>query len=174
MPPDDPTLSRPITRTCATPWNPTNPNAENIRKQVQAAADALERRLIVGTAVVEGEIEPSVTRLVQQRIGALLIRPDLLFNGRSKQLVALATRYALPAIHPLREFATAGGLMSYGASLREALRQTASMLAGFFRARRWPTYRSSSPRKLSWSSTSRLQRRSASLCRFPCSVAPTR
>jgi putative tryptophan/tyrosine transport system substrate-binding protein len=104
--------------------NPTNPNAENIRKQVQAAADALERRLIVGTAVVEGEIEPSVTRLVQQRIGALLVRSDLLFNGRSKQLVALATRYALPAIHPLRDFATAGGLMSYGASLRDALRQT--------------------------------------------------
>ena len=48
----------------------------------------------------------------------------VLFNGRPKQLVELAGRYALPAIYPLREFATAGGLMSYGASLRDALRQT--------------------------------------------------
>jgi putative tryptophan/tyrosine transport system substrate-binding protein len=104
--------------------NPTNPNAESVRRQVQAAADALGRRLIVGTAVVEGEIEPAFTRLVQQRIGALLVRSDVLFNGRPKQLVALAGRYALPAIYPLREFATAGGLMSYGASLRDALRQT--------------------------------------------------
>jgi ABC-type uncharacterized transport system substrate-binding protein len=104
--------------------NPNNPNAESVRRQVQAAADALGRRLIVGTAVVEGEIEPAFTRLVQQRIGALLVRSDLLFNGRPKQLVALAGRYALPAIYPLREFATAGGLMSYGANLRDALRQT--------------------------------------------------
>jgi putative ABC transport system substrate-binding protein len=104
--------------------NPTNPNAESVRRQVQAAADALGRRLIVGTAVVESEIEPAFTRLVQQRIGALLVRSDVLFNGRPKQLVALAGRYALPAIYPLREFATAGGLMSYGANLRDALRQT--------------------------------------------------
>jgi putative ABC transport system substrate-binding protein len=80
--------------------------------------------LIVGTAVVEGEIEPTFTRLLEERIGALLVRSDVLFNGRPKQLVALAVRYALPAIYPLREFATAGGLMSYGASLRDALRQT--------------------------------------------------
>jgi putative ABC transport system substrate-binding protein len=104
--------------------NPTNPNAESVRRQVQAAADALGRRLIVGIAVVESEIEPAFTRLVQQRIGALLVRSDVLFNGRPKQLVALAGRYALPAIYPLREFATAGGLMRYGASLRDALRQT--------------------------------------------------
>ena len=104
--------------------NPTNPNAESVRRQVQAAADALGRRLIVETAVVGGDIEPAFTRLVQQRIGALLVRADVLFNGRPKQLVALAERYALPAIYPLREFATAGGLMSYGASLRDALRQT--------------------------------------------------
>jgi ABC-type uncharacterized transport system substrate-binding protein len=96
----------------------------DVGRQVQAAADALGRRLIVGTAVVESGIEPAFSRLVQQRIGALLVRSDVLFNGRPKQLVALAGRYALPAIYPLREFATAGGLMSYGANLRDALRQT--------------------------------------------------
>ena len=80
-------------------------------------------KLIVAGAVVESDIDPAVTLLVQQRIGALFVRSDFLFNGRPKQLVALAGRHALPAIYPLREFATAGGLMSYGASLRDALRQ---------------------------------------------------
>jgi putative ABC transport system substrate-binding protein len=102
--------------------NPTNPNAEEVRREVQAAADTLRRKLIIARAVVESDIERAVTSLVQQRIGALLVRSDLLFNARPKQLVALADRHALPAMYPLREFPVAGGLMSYGASLRDALR----------------------------------------------------
>jgi ABC-type uncharacterized transport system substrate-binding protein len=102
--------------------NPTNPNAEFVRRNVQAAADALGRKLIVAKAVVESDIDPAVTFLVQQRIGALLVRSDVLFNGRPKLLVAIAGHHALPAIYPLREFAVAGGLMSYGASLSDALR----------------------------------------------------
>jgi putative ABC transport system substrate-binding protein len=102
--------------------NPANPNAEAVRKDVQAAADRFGRKLILARGVVETDIEQAVTSLVQQRIGALFVRSDVLFNGRPKQLVALAARHALPAIYPLREFATAGGLMSYGASLRDALR----------------------------------------------------
>jgi putative tryptophan/tyrosine transport system substrate-binding protein len=103
--------------------NPTNPNADAVRRDVQAAADALGRKLVVAKAVVESDIEPAFAMLVQQRIGGLVVRSDLLFNGRPEQLVALAARHALPAIYPLREFVTAGGLMSYGASLRDALRQ---------------------------------------------------
>jgi ABC-type uncharacterized transport system substrate-binding protein len=61
--------------------------------------------------------------LVQERVEALLIRSDVLFNDRPQQLADLAMRYALPAIHPLREFAMAGGLMSYGASLTDAIRE---------------------------------------------------
>ena len=104
--------------------NPTNPNAGTVRSEVQAAANAVGRKLIVVTAVAERDIEPAFARAVEQRAGALLVRSDVLFNGRPKLLVALAERHALPAIYPLRDFATAGGLMSYGASLREALRQT--------------------------------------------------
>jgi putative ABC transport system substrate-binding protein len=103
--------------------NPTNPNADAVRRDVQAAADALGRKLVVAKAVVESDIEPAFAMLVQQRIGGLVVRSDVLFNGRPEQLVALAARHALPAIYPLREFVTAGGLMSYGASLRDALRQ---------------------------------------------------
>jgi putative ABC transport system substrate-binding protein len=103
--------------------NPTNPNADSVRRDVQAAADALGRKLVVAKAVVESDIDPAFTSLVQQRIGALLVRSDGLFNGRTEQLVALAARHALPAIYPVREFAVAGGLISYGANLRDALRQ---------------------------------------------------
>jgi putative ABC transport system substrate-binding protein len=102
--------------------NPSNPNSELVRKEVQAAADTLGRKLIVARTMLEGDIEPGVASLVRQRVGGLLVRSDALFNGRPEQLVALAARYRLPAIFPLREFATAGGLMSYGASLRDALR----------------------------------------------------
>jgi ABC-type uncharacterized transport system substrate-binding protein len=102
--------------------NPANPNTELVRKEVLAAADTLGRKLIVARTMLEGDIELAVASLVQQQIGALLVRSDLLFNGRPEQLVALAARHRLPAIFPLREFATAGGLMSYGASLRDALR----------------------------------------------------
>jgi putative ABC transport system substrate-binding protein len=103
--------------------NPTNPNSDSVRKDVYAAAEKLGLQLIVVKAVVEIDIEPAFAALVQQRIGALLVRSDVLFNGRPEQLAALAGRHALPAIYPLREFAVAGGLMTYGASLRDALRQ---------------------------------------------------
>jgi ABC-type uncharacterized transport system substrate-binding protein len=103
--------------------NPTNPNSDAIRKDVHAAAEGLGLQLVVVKAVVESDIEPAFAILVQQRIGALLVRSDVLFNGRPEQLVALAGRHALPTIYPLREFAVAGGLMAYGASLRDALRQ---------------------------------------------------
>ena len=103
--------------------NPTNPNADHVRRELQAASDSLGRTLLIARAVVERDIEPAVSNLVQRRIGGLFVRSDLLFNGRPKLLVALANRHALPAIYLLREFATAGGLMSYGASLVDALRQ---------------------------------------------------
>jgi putative ABC transport system substrate-binding protein len=102
--------------------NPTNPNSEEVRREVQVAADTLGRKLIIARAVVESDIEGAVASLAQQQIGGLLVRSDVLFNGRPKQLVALAHRHALPAVYPLREFTAAGGLMSYGASLRDALR----------------------------------------------------
>jgi putative ABC transport system substrate-binding protein len=104
--------------------NPSNPNTEEVRRNVRAAAEALGRELIFAQAVVESDIEQAVASLVQRRAGALLVRSDVLFNGRPNLLVGLAARHALPAIYPLRDFAVAGGLMSYGASLRDALRQT--------------------------------------------------
>ena len=130
--------------------NPTNPNAGTVRSEVQAAANALGRKLIVVTAVAERDIEPAFARAVEQRAGALLVRSDVLFNGRPKLLVALAEQHALPAIYPLRDFATAGGLMSYGASLREALRRPASTPAASSRARSPANCRSNSRPRSGW------------------------
>ena len=132
--------------------NPTNPNAEEVRREVQMAASTLDRKLIIATAIAESDIELAIGSLAQQRIGALLVRSDVLFNGRPKLLVALAARHALPAIYPLRDFALAGGLMSYGASLRDALRLTGVYAGRMLKGESRPTYRFSSPPKSSWSS----------------------
>ena len=103
--------------------NPTNPNTPAVRKDMQRAADALGQKLIIATATVESDLPTAFDELVRQRTEALVVRSDALFNARPQQLVALAARHSLPAIYPLRDFVAAGGLMSYGASLVDALRQ---------------------------------------------------
>ena len=97
--------------------NPTNSNAGAIRKEAQAAAHAFGQKLVIAEAVVESDFDTAFSTLERQRVEALLIRSDFLFNDRPQQLVALAARHTLPAIYPLREFAMAGGLMSYGTIL---------------------------------------------------------
>jgi putative tryptophan/tyrosine transport system substrate-binding protein len=103
--------------------NPTNSNAGAIRKEAQAVAHALGQKLVIAEAVVESDFDTAFSALERQRVEALLIRSDVLFNDRPQQLAALAARHKLPAIHPLRDFAMAGGLMSYGTSLTDALRE---------------------------------------------------
>jgi putative ABC transport system substrate-binding protein len=103
--------------------NPSNPNAAADTRDVQAAADALGRKLSVAQARTDSDFEIAFATLVQNGVGALCVDIDPFFITRPHQLVALAARYALPAIYPLREFATAGGLMSYGSSFSDAYRE---------------------------------------------------
>src|SRR6266851_979784 len=72
--------------------NPTNPIANAVRREGQAAASALGQRVVVAKAIVESDIEPAFVMLAQQRIGALLVRSDTLFTDRPERLVALAAR----------------------------------------------------------------------------------
>jgi putative ABC transport system substrate-binding protein len=104
--------------------NPATPSAETRSREAQAAAQSLGlKQLHVLNAATEGEIEAAFATLVQQGVGAVVIGQDAFANSRSEQLAALAHRYALPAIFSLREFAAAGGLMAYGASLADQYRQ---------------------------------------------------
>jgi putative ABC transport system substrate-binding protein len=77
-----------------------------------------------------GEFDAAFAKLIQLRAGGLVIGPDPLYSGHSEQIAALATRYAMPAIFENREFAAAGGLMSYSGSIVEAYR-----LAGVYTGR---------------------------------------
>jgi putative tryptophan/tyrosine transport system substrate-binding protein len=104
--------------------NPTNPNFEGQLRDVQAAAHTIGQQILVTTAKTEDEIDAAFARLVQQRAGAILVNTDAFLLSRRNQLVALAKRYAVPAIFDRREYAAAGGLMSYGGSVTDVYRLT--------------------------------------------------
>ncbi len=103
--------------------NPSNPNTEPMMRDVQEAARAKRIQLPVLKAGSESEIDAAFASLVQLQAGGLVVGTDPFFNSRREQLVALAARYAVPAIYEWREFAAAGGLISYGPSLTSIYRQ---------------------------------------------------
>jgi putative tryptophan/tyrosine transport system substrate-binding protein len=113
----------PAATTIAVLVNPTNPSAKSETSDVLAAANTLGHRLLVVNAAAEQELDTAFATLVQQRADALLVGADPFLNGRADQIVALATKHGVPAIYPLREYVTAGGLMSYGASIADAFQQ---------------------------------------------------
>ncbi len=100
--------------------NPTNPNAETLSRDLQAAARILGLQLRRLHASTERDFDTAFETMVQLRAGALVISPDPFFNSRSEQLAALAIRHAMPAIYQYREFAVAGGLISYGGNLTDS------------------------------------------------------
>jgi putative ABC transport system substrate-binding protein len=103
--------------------NQTNPNTETVSKSVEAAARALGLEIYTANATTERDIDTAFAAIVQRGVGALLVGNDPFFTDRRDQLVALAARYALPALYSLRESVAAGGLVSYGNSITDAHRQ---------------------------------------------------
>jgi len=103
--------------------NSNYPDAEVQRKDVAEAAHKLGRELHVVNASTEGDFNSAFANLVQLRAGALLVGTDTFFLSRRDQLVLLAARHAIPAMYFLREFALAGGLMSYASNLHDGYRQ---------------------------------------------------
>ncbi len=103
--------------------NPTNTNAIALTKNVEAAAVAFGQKLATVKAKTDGEIDAAFATLLKQHAGVVVVPNDALFVSQREQLVALAARYAMPAVYSYREAVRAGGLMSYGADLADAYRQ---------------------------------------------------
>jgi putative tryptophan/tyrosine transport system substrate-binding protein len=111
----------PTAATVAFLVNPNNSNTVGRTREMQEIARALGRQLQAVTAATEAELEPAFAA-VQGHAGALFVPPDPFFTGHREQLVVLAARHAIPTSYPFREYAAAGGLMSYGANLVDAYR----------------------------------------------------
>ena len=103
--------------------NPNNLNTERTIGDMQKAARVKGVRLHILKAGSESEIDAAFATLVQLHAGALVVGGDPFFGSRRELLVALASRHGVPAIYQWREFAEAGGLISYGPSLTASLRQ---------------------------------------------------
>jgi putative ABC transport system substrate-binding protein len=103
--------------------NPNNPNAEDHLNDIRSAARASGQQVDVFRASNEADIDAAFAELARRRANALLVADDPLFGLQLEQIVALAARYAVPATYYAREFALAGGLMSYGASFPDSYRR---------------------------------------------------
>jgi putative tryptophan/tyrosine transport system substrate-binding protein len=109
--------------------SPTQSSTMQFIADLQAAARTLSLQLVVVNASTDTELEMAFTTLAQQRVDAVLVTNQILYNRRTEELAALAARHGLPAMYPFREHALAGGLMSYGNSLGNAFHQ-AGIYAG--------------------------------------------
>jgi putative ABC transport system substrate-binding protein len=109
--------------------NPARPGLDAQLAQIHEAARVLGLPLHILKASSESDLDAAFATLVRLRAGALIITAEALFVDHRDQIAALATRYSVPTMFQLREYAAAGGLMSYGPRFGEAFRQT-GILAG--------------------------------------------
>jgi hypothetical protein len=93
--------------------NPHGEYAEQQTKDVQAGGQSIGRQILILNASSERDINTAFRTLIERRAGGLLVTGDPFFNTRREQLVALAAYHAIPAIYEFREYALAGGLMTY-------------------------------------------------------------
>ena len=103
--------------------NPDNADAETQSTEVKEAARSLGLQLHILHASREHDIETAFATVVQLKAGALVIGTDAFLNSRREKIVTLAAQHAVPAISSFREYAVAGGLMSYGTRLTDVYRQ---------------------------------------------------
>jgi len=104
-------------------FNPKSPEAETVSRDVEAAAHAIGLQIHVLTASTESDIDAAFASLVQRHIGAVVVGTDPFFTLHRDRLLALAARHSIAAIYDTREYAEAGGLMSYGTNIPDAYRQ---------------------------------------------------
>ena len=114
--------AKPTARVVGVLVNPNRPGLETQSKELQAAADTLNVSLEIQKAATNAQIESAFQAFASQRVDALIVTADPLFNNRRAQVLSLVASHSLPAIYQWREFVTNGGLMSYGPSITEAYR----------------------------------------------------
>ena len=109
--------------------NPVNSISESIITDTRAAAEAMGLKPLVARAKHESEFSVGFSFLAQQGCGALLVANDSFFDSRAKQIVAQAAYYSIPTMYSLRDYVQAGGLVSYGASLKSVFRKMGNNIA---------------------------------------------
>jgi putative ABC transport system substrate-binding protein len=113
----------PTTSTIALLANANNPSAKHSITEAESAANELNKKLLVFNAGSENEIDAAFNQMPQQGTEALAVEPDPFLLANREKIVALAAEHGLPTIYPHREFADAGGLISYGTSVSAAYRE---------------------------------------------------
>ena len=113
--------------------NPAFPGTDSITNDMEVAARALGLKLNVLNASSEHDFDTSIASIVQLGAGALVVASDPFFISRRDQLVSLIADHAVPTIYQVREFATAGGLMSYGTNLADGYRQIGIYVGRIFK-----------------------------------------
>jgi len=102
--------------------NPNIPSPRAVKRLIRTAARSVGQRVEILQAGTERDIDTVFARMIDMRVDALLVAPHALFATQAQQPIALAARHAIPTLYWRREFAEAGGLMSYGSSLADAFR----------------------------------------------------
>jgi len=152
--------------------NPTNSaTAEPVSRSVQAAAWTLGINAHVLHASSEPEFNSVFATATRLQAAGLVVGSDIFYNSQIDKLADLALRYALPTVYQLREFAAAGGLLSYGSSVTDGYRQ-----CGVYTGR---ILKGEKPADLPVQQTTKIEfsrppRRSASRSRYRCSAVPTK
>jgi putative ABC transport system substrate-binding protein len=121
---------RPHATTTAVLVNPNEPSIEIRVSDIQTAARSVGQEITILNASTIRDIDAAFAKLAQMRADALLVAGDPFFFNRAAQLVVLAARHAIPSLYSRREFAAAGGLMSYGSTFNDIYR-----LVGVYAAR---------------------------------------
>jgi putative tryptophan/tyrosine transport system substrate-binding protein len=114
--------------------NPNSPGAVRQAPDIEDAARRIGQRIVIAKAGTDDELEAAFVSLLRERVGALLVAADAYFDTQRDRIVAFAARQRLPAIYHFREYAVAGGVLSYGVSITDGYRQlglyTAKILSG--------------------------------------------
>ena len=154
--------------------NPGSLNTASYISDVQEAAGILNRQLRLFEVSSAAGIDAAFQEFSQQGVGALLVPADTLFNTRRDQLMGLTARYKMPAVYQFREFASAGGLISYGTNVSAVYRQVGLYTGRILNGSKPADLPVMRPTSFNLVINLKTAKSLASKCRLRSSSAPTR